>query len=141
MIKRIHHVAVVVEEMEGALSFWEDALGLKVTHRAEVPEQQAQVAFLPVGEGEVELVRPTTDTSGMAKYLAKRGPGIHHICVEVDNIADMLGQLKAKGVRLIDETARSSGDGKKYAFVHPESTKGVLVELYELAPLTPLTPQ
>ncbi len=137
MIKRIHHVAVVVDDIEEALSFWEDALGLKVAHRADVPEQQAQVAFLPVGEGEVELVKPTTDTSGMAKYLAKRGPGIHHICIEVDNVAEMLGLLKAKGVRLIDETARSGADGKKYAFVHPESTKGVLVELYELTPLTP----
>jgi methylmalonyl-CoA/ethylmalonyl-CoA epimerase len=90
MIKRIHHVAVVVDDIEGALSFWQDALGLKVSHQAEVPEQQAQVAFLPVGEAEVELVKPTTDTSGMAKYLAKRGPGIHHVCVEVDNLAEML---------------------------------------------------
>ncbi len=134
MIKRIHHIALVVDDIEEALNFWEDALGLKVTHRAEVPEQQAQVAFLPVGEGEVELVRPTTDTSGIAKYLAKRGPGIHHICVEVDNIAEMLSLLKAKGVRLIDETPRIGADGKKYAFIHPESTKGVLVELYELTP-------
>jgi methylmalonyl-CoA/ethylmalonyl-CoA epimerase len=134
MIKRIHHVAVVVDDIEGALVFWQDALGLKVAHRGEVPEQQTQVAFLPVGEGEVELVKPTTETSGMAKYLAKRGPGIHHICVEVDNIVEVLGQLKAKGIRLIDETARSGADGKKYAFVHPESTKGVLVELYELTP-------
>jgi methylmalonyl-CoA/ethylmalonyl-CoA epimerase len=132
MIKRIHHIAMVVDDIEGALSFWQDALGLKVALRAEVPDQQTQVAFLPVGEGEVELVKPTTESSGMAKYLAKRGPGIHHICVEVDNLAEMLGQLKAKGVRLIDETARSGADGKKYAFVHPASTKGVLVELYEL---------
>ena len=132
MIKRIHHVAVVVDDIEGALSFWQDALGLKVSHRAEVSEQQAQVAFLPVGEAEVELVKPTTDTSGMAKYLAKRGPGIHHVCVEVDNLAGMLELLKEKGVRLIDQTARSGADGKKYAFIHPESTRGVLVELYEL---------
>ncbi len=134
MIKRIHHVAVVVDDMEGALSFWQDALGLKVSHQAEVPEQQAQVAFLPVGEAEVELVRPTLETSGMAKYLAKRGPGIHHVCIEVDNLAEMLELLKGKGIRLIDETARSAADGKRYAFIHPESTRGVLVELYELAP-------
>ena len=132
MIKRIHHVAVVVDDIEGALSFWQDALGLQVARQAEVPEQQAQVAFLPVGEGEVELVKPTTETSGMARYLAKRGPGIHHLCVEVDNLAEVLGQLKAKGIRLIDETARSGADGRKYAFVHPEGTRGVLVELYEL---------
>ena len=132
MIKRIHHIAMVVEDMDSALSFWRDALGLKLEHEENVPEQQATVAFLPVGEGEVELVKPTTDTSGMAKYLAKRGPGIHHICVEVDNIMEMLALLKGKGVRLIDETPRSGAGGKKYAFVHPESTKGVLVELYEL---------
>jgi methylmalonyl-CoA/ethylmalonyl-CoA epimerase len=132
MIKRIHHIAVVVEDIVGALGFWQDALGLQVEHQAEVTEQQARVAFLPVGEGEVELVQPTNDTSGMAKYLAKRGPGIHHICVEVDDITGLLAQLKGKGVRLIDETARSRSDGTKYAFIHPESTKGVLVELYEL---------
>ncbi len=134
MIKRIHHIAMVVDDMDGALSFWRDALGLTLEHAEEVPEQQARVAFLPVGEGEVELVRPTTDTSGMAKYLAKRGPGIHHMCVEVDNLTELLAQLKAKGVRLIDETPRSGSGGKKYAFIHPESAKGVLVELYELAP-------
>jgi methylmalonyl-CoA/ethylmalonyl-CoA epimerase len=134
MIKRIHHIAMVVEDMEGALSFWRDALGLELALEEAVPEQQARVAFLPVGEGEVELVRPTSETSGMAKYLAKRGPGIHHVCVEVDNLAEMLAQLKVKGVRLIDETPRLGSGGKKYAFIHPESAKGVLVELYELSP-------
>jgi len=132
MIKRIHHIAMVVDDMEGALSFWRDALGLKLAQAEEVPEQQARVAFLPVGEGEVELVKPTTETSGMARYLAKRGPGIHHICVEVDNLSELLTQLKSKGVRLIDETPRLGSGGKKYAFIHPESAKGVLVELYEL---------
>ena len=135
MIKRIHHIAMVVEDMEGALSFWRDALGLELALEEAVPEQQARVAFLPVGEGEVELVKPTSETSGMAKYLAKRGPGIHHVCVEVDNLAEMLAQLKVKGVRLIDETPRLGSGGKKYAFIHPESAKGVLVELYELSPL------
>jgi methylmalonyl-CoA/ethylmalonyl-CoA epimerase len=134
MIKRIHHIAMVVEDMEGALSFWRDALGLELALEEAVPEQQARVAFLPVGEGEVELVKPTSETSGMAKYLAKRGPGIHHVCVEVDNLAEMLAQLKVKGVRLIDETPRLGSGGKKYAFIHPESAKGVLVELYELSP-------
>jgi methylmalonyl-CoA/ethylmalonyl-CoA epimerase len=135
MIKRIHHIAMVVEDMEGALSFWRDALGLELALEEAMPEQQARVAFLPVGEGEVELVKPTSETSGMAKYLAKRGPGIHHVCVEVDNLAEMLAQLKDKGVRLIDETPRLGSGGKKYAFIHPESAKGVLVELYELSPL------
>jgi methylmalonyl-CoA/ethylmalonyl-CoA epimerase len=123
---------VVVDDIEGALGFWRDALGLTVAHRAGVPEQEVEVAFLPVGEGEIELLKPTTETSGTAKFLAKRGQGIHHICIEVDNIHELLSQLKAKGIRLINETELSSADGKKYAFVHPESAKGVLVELYEL---------
>jgi len=80
----------------------------------------------------VELVTPTTDDSGIAKYLAKRGPGMHHICLEVDDIVGMLAQLQAKGIRLINEEPRIAADGKKYAFIHPESTSGVLVELYEL---------
>jgi methylmalonyl-CoA/ethylmalonyl-CoA epimerase len=134
MIKRIHHIAMVVEDMEGALSFWRDALGLTLALEETVPEQQSRVAFLPVGEGEIELVKPTSETSGMAKYLAKRGPGIHHVCVEVDDLTNMLAQLKAKDIRLIDETPRLGSGGKKYAFIHPESAKGVLVELYELAP-------
>jgi len=84
----------------------------------------------------VELVKPTSETSGMAKYLAKRGPGIHHVCVEVDNLAEMLAQLKVKGVRPeLMKTPRLGSGGKKYAFIHPESAKGVLVELYELSPL------
>jgi methylmalonyl-CoA/ethylmalonyl-CoA epimerase len=132
MIKRIHHIGIVVEDLEGALSFWQDALGLQVAQQTEVPEQEVRIAFLPVGEGEIELIKPTTATSGTAKFLDKRGQGIHHICVEVDNIDELLRQLKAKKVRLIDETARQGADGKKYAFVHPESTKGVLIELYEL---------
>ena len=99
----------------------------------EVPEQKSQVAFLPVGEAKVELVRPTTDDSGVAKYLQKRGPGMHHICLEVDDIAGTLTQLKAQGVRLINETPMPGAGGKQIAFIHPESTSGVLVELYQAA--------
>lgn len=131
-IKSIHHVAVVVDDMEKALSFWRDALGMDLHELRDVPAEKSQIAFLPLEGSEVELVRPTSDDSGIAKYLAKRGPGMHHICLEVDDIAGMLSNLKAKGVRLINEEARTSSDGKKYAFIHPESTAGVLVELYEL---------
>jgi methylmalonyl-CoA/ethylmalonyl-CoA epimerase len=98
----------------------------------DVPAEKSQVAFLPLEGSEVELVRPTSDDSGIAKYLAKRGPGMHHICLEVDDIVGMLEQLRAKEIRLINEEPRTSADGKKYAFIHPESTAGVLVELYEL---------
>ena len=132
MIKRLHHIAIVVPDIEQALTFWQEALGLTVEQQKEVPEQQVQVAFLPVRESEVEVIKPISDTSGVAKYLAKRGPGVHHLCFEVDNIEITLAQLKAKGIRLIDEAARTSAEGHKYAFVHPESTQGVLVELYEL---------
>jgi methylmalonyl-CoA/ethylmalonyl-CoA epimerase len=131
-IKSINHVAVVVDDMEKALSFWRDALGMEVHELRDVPTEKSKVAFLPLAGSEVELVMPTSEDSGIAKYLAKRGPGMHHICLEVDNIEEILSQLRSKGVRLINEEARTGADGKKYAFIHPESTSGVLVELYEL---------
>jgi len=131
-IKKINHVAVVVDDMEKALSFWRDALGMELHELRNVPAEQSQVAFLPLEGSEVELVVPSSDDSGIAKYLAKRGAGMHHLCLEVDDIVGMLAQLQAKGVRLINEEPRTGADGKKYAFIHPESTSGVLVELYEL---------
>ena len=130
-IKRIDHIAIVIEDIDSALGFWRDALGLELDHIEDVPEQKSLIAFLPTGGSEVELVKPTTDDSGVARYLQKRGPGMHHICFEVDDIEAILGQLKGKGVRLINETPITSADGKKLAFIHPESTHGVLVELYE----------
>ena len=131
-VKQINHVAVVVEDMEKALSFWRDALGMDLHELRDVPAEKSQVAFLPLPGSEVELVQPTTDDSGIAKYLAKRGPGMHHICLEVDDIEGMMEQLRSKGVRLINEEPRIAADGKKYAFTHPESTSGVLVELYQI---------
>ena len=131
-IKKINHVAIVVEDMEDALSFWRDALGLELHEIRDVPAEKSQVAFMPIAGGELELVMPTTEDSGIAKYLAKRGQGMHHICLEVDDIEGMLEQLKAKGVRMINEQPRTSADGKRYAFIHPESARGVLVELYQL---------
>jgi methylmalonyl-CoA/ethylmalonyl-CoA epimerase len=137
MIKRIDHIAIVVDDIDLALGFWRDALGLDLTHVEDVPDQEAAVAFLPTGASEVELVKPTSTTSGVARYLAKRGPGIHHICFEVDDIARTLETLKARGVRLIDETPKIGTGGKQIAFIHPESTHGVLVELYQLTPHEP----
>ena len=131
-VKQINHVAVVVDDMEKALSFWRDALGMELHELRDVPTEKSQVAFLPLPGSEVELVQPTTDDSGIAKYLAKRGPGMHHICLEVDDIEGMMSQLSTKGVRLINEEPRTAADGKKYAFIHPESTSGVLVELYQI---------
>ena len=131
-IKSVNHVAVVVDNMEKALSFWCDALGMELHELRDVPAEKSQVAFLPLAGSEVELVTPTSDDSGIAKYLSKRGPGMHHLCLEVDDIVGMLAQLQARGVRLINAEPRTTADGKKYAFIHPESTSGVLVELYEL---------
>ena len=131
-IKKINHIAVVVDDMQKSLSFWRDALGLEMTELREAPAESARIAFLPVSGSEVELVQPTTDDSGLAKYLARKGAGMHHICLEVDDIEGMMTQLKEKGIRLINDTPKTGADGKKYAFIHPESTSGVLVELYQL---------
>jgi methylmalonyl-CoA/ethylmalonyl-CoA epimerase len=131
-IKAINHVAVVVENMEQALAFWRDALGIDLHELRDVPAEKSQVAFLPLAGAEVELVMPTTADSGIAKYLAKRGQGMHHLCLEVDDIEGMMKQMKEKNIRLINEEPRTAADGKKYAFIHPESTGGVLVELYQL---------
>ncbi len=131
-IKRIDHIAIVVDDIEDALEFWRDALGLELSHVEDVPEQRSVVAFLPTEESEVELVRPTDDDSGVARFLRKRGPGVHHICFEVDDIQAILARLKARGVHLINEEPTIGTGGKKIAFIHPDSTQGVLVELYEL---------
>src|SRR5574338_12743 len=100
-VKQINHVAVVVEDMEKALSYWRDALGMELHELRDVPAEKSQVAFLPLPGSEVELVQPTTEDSGIAKYLAKRGPGMQHVCLGVEDIDGMMAQLKSKGVRMI----------------------------------------
>lgn len=130
-IKKINHVAVVVGDVEESLKFWRDAMGIELHKIEDVPSQKSMVAFLPVGESEVELVKPTSEDSGVAKFLAERGGGMHHLCFEVDNIVEMMAELKAKGVRLINEEPNVL-PGRKMAFIHPKSTGGVLVELYEV---------
>ena len=131
-IKKIDHVALVVDDMDEALAFWQDSLGIALEHQEDNPREQSAIAFLPVGDSEIELVQPTSDDSGVAKYLEKRGPGMHHLCLEVDDIEAMLSQLKAKNIRLIHQEPVVSENGKKYAFIHPKAAFGVLVELYEL---------
>ncbi len=132
MIKAINHIAIVVPDFESALPFWQDALGLQLSHTEDVPSQAVEVAFFPMGDSEVELLRPTTPDSGVAKYLAKRGAGMHHIALEVDDIYAMLARLKEKGVRLINEQPVPAAGGKLAAFIHPEAANGVLVELYQV---------
>jgi len=131
-VLRIDHVAMVVENLEKTLSFWRDGLGLELTHIEDVPAEQSQVAFLTVGASEIELVNPTSDDSGLKRYLEKRGPGMHHLCLEVDDIEGMLEHLKDRGIQLINETPVNGQGGKRYAFIHPKSANGVMVELYEL---------
>jgi methylmalonyl-CoA/ethylmalonyl-CoA epimerase len=130
-VKSIHHMAVVVGDMEGPLEFWRDALGMEVREIKDVPGEGSKVAFLPAGESLLELVMPTQNDSGVARYLSRRGPGMHHVCLEVDDLTAMLGQLKSRGIRLINEEPQQTEDGPRYAFIHPEATGGVLVELYE----------
>jgi methylmalonyl-CoA/ethylmalonyl-CoA epimerase len=132
MIKAINHLAIVVPDFESALPFWQDALGLQPSHTEAVPSQAVEVAFFPIGASEIELLRPTTPDSGVAKYLAKRGAGMHHIALEVDDIYAMLARLKEKGVRLINEQPVPAAGGKLAAFIHPEAANGVLVELYQV---------
>ncbi len=130
-IKKINHVAIAISDVDSSLTFWRDAMGLEVDHIEDVPSQKASVVFIPVGESEVELVRPTSEDTGVAKFLAERGGGMHHLCFEVDDIIEMLAELKARGVRLINEVPNVL-PGRKMAFIPPKSTGGVLVELYEI---------
>ena len=130
-LKKINHIAILVKDIDTALEFWQDQLGLTLDHTEDVPSQTSRVAFLPVGEGEIELVQPTDPESGLAKFLEKRGEGMHHLCIEVDDIDSILDALKAKNVRLINEEALTL-PGRKMAFIHPIAANGVLIELYEI---------
>jgi len=130
-VKKINHIAIVVNNIENDSSFWRDSLGLTVDHVEDVPSQKARVAFIPVGDSEIELVEPTSVDSGTAKFLSEKGPGMHHLCLEVDDIDGMLLTLKEQGIRLINETAMVL-PGRRMAFIHPKSANGVMVELYEL---------
>jgi len=130
-IKRVNHIAIAVENLEPALDFWQGTLGIKLDHIEEGSSQKARIAFLPVGDCEVELVQPTEDDSGTAKFIRERGPGMHHLCLEVENLKEMLIEMKSKGIRLINEQPVEM-EGRRLAFIHPKSTGGVLLELYEL---------
>jgi len=137
MIRHINHIAIVVPDVEEALSFYQDALGLKLSHVEPNEEQGVVVAFLPTGKSEVELVEPVDTHTGVARFLNKRGPGLHHICFEVDDMQATLARLDAKGVELINREPIIGTGGKKTAFIHPRSACGVLIELYEVTPEEP----
>jgi methylmalonyl-CoA/ethylmalonyl-CoA epimerase len=130
-ILKIDHIGIAVNSIEDGKNLWMDALGLAFEGTETVEEQKVTTAFFPVGESEVELLESTAPDGPVAKFLEKKGPGVHHIAFRVENIEAALSELKEKGVRLIDEKPRKGAGGAKIAFLHPKATNGVLVELCE----------
>ncbi len=128
---KINHIGIATKGIDEALKFWTDALGLENVHTEIVEDQKVKVAMLPIGESRIELLEPTSEDSPISKFLEKRGGGIHHIAVEVDNIAAALAKLKSQGMRLIDEEPRIGAEGCLVAFIHPAAAGGVLLELVQ----------
>lgn len=133
MASSIDHIAIVVRDLDQALSFYQDALGLNVTERREVPAEDVEVASLSLGHCSIELVQPRSPESGVARFLENRGEGLHHVCLTVDDIGSAMEQLQDAGADLITEEPRIAADGRRYVFIHPKSAHGVLFELYEKA--------
>jgi methylmalonyl-CoA epimerase len=130
-LKNIDHIGIAVSNLQESLTFWEASLGIELHGIEDVAEQKVRTAFLPIGEAEIELLEPTSPDSSVAKFIEKRGEGLHHIAIRVDDIEAALAELKAKGVQLIDEMPRNGAGGARIAFVHPKATHGVLLELCE----------
>ena len=135
MLGKIEHIALAVSDLDAALAHYRDVWGLGSSHRERVEDQGVEEAMLPLGESFLQLLAPTSDDSTVAKFIARRGEGLHHIAYEVPDLQASLADLKAKGVRLIDEHPRTGGRGHQVAFVHPASNHGLLVELIQ-APQT-----
>jgi methylmalonyl-CoA/ethylmalonyl-CoA epimerase len=131
---KIDHIGIATRGIDEAANFWLTALGVSAIETEEVADQKVRVAMLPVGESRIELLEATSADSPISKFIEKRGPGIHHLAVKVDNIHDALAQLKENGARLIDAEPRQGAGGCLVAFVHPSSTGGVLLELVQKAP-------
>ena len=129
MKARLDHVGIAVANIADALAFYRDALGLDIEAPEDVASQRVRAHFIPAGESAIELLEATSDDSPIAKYVAKRGPGLHHLTLRVDDIDAALAHLKARGVRLIDEQPRTGAHGSRVAFIHPSSAHGVLIEL------------
>jgi methylmalonyl-CoA epimerase len=130
---RIDHIGIAVKSIAESKSLYEGGLGIALTHEEEVKEQGVRVGFVPLGESEIELLEPLSAESTVARFIEKRGEGIHHICLRVTNIETVLAEMEARGIRLIDRTPRIGAGGKKIAFVHPSGANGVLIELAEEA--------
>ena len=133
MLGRIDHIGVAVEDLDAALSLYRDALGMPLVHRETVSEQGVEAALLDVGEGHVELLQPLGPDTPVGKFLAGRGPGLHHVAYQVADVADTLDALRSAGLRLIDEQPRTGIRGSRVAFLHPKSTGGVLTEIVQPA--------
>lgn len=131
MLRKIDHIGVAVKSIDEAAKFWEETLGLKIVGKETVAEQKVTTAFLPIGESEIELLESTDAGGPIAKFIEKKGEGVQHIAFRVENIEKALEQLKAQGVRLIDEKPRIGAGGAKIAFIHPKASFGTLVELCE----------
>ncbi len=129
-VGRVHHVALIVRSIEASLGLWRDALGLELETVMAIPDDRVRIAFLGVGESKIELVEPTDDTTGVARFLEDKGEGFHHVCFEVPNLAEALMHLEIDGIELIDSAPRRGAEGP-VAFLHPRSCHGVLVELIE----------
>lgn len=133
-VTRIDHVAIAVDDIDAALGFFRDALGLQLSHTDVEVDQGVVVAFLPLGGSEVELIEPVAPDSGVSRFLERRGPGLHHICLEVDDLDEAVSRLRGMGVELIDDDPYIGTGGRRIAFIHPRAAHGVLVELYEEMP-------
>ena len=131
MVKKIDHIGIAVKDLEAALKFYKEVLGLEATGTEVVEEQKVKVAFLPTGDSEVELLESTSPDGPIAKFIEKNGEGIQHIAFRVDNLEEKLAELKNKGIRLIDEKPRYGAGGARIAFLHPKTTCGTLIELCE----------
>lgn len=129
---KLDHIAIVVEDIEAALKVYRDAMGLPVQKVTEELAEAVKIAYMPTASGEVELIQPTTTDSGVAKYLAKKGEGLHHVCFVVDNIEESVQEIAGQGLEVLGQV-RTNNRGDRYIFVHPKSAHGVLVELYERA--------
>ncbi len=132
MARRIRHIAIAVKDIEKARELFSLIAGAPASAAQAVPEQRVMVSFIENGETKIELIQPTEGNVGVAKFLEKRGEGLHHICLEVDDIAATLAEFRAQGIRLIDELPRKGAEGHRVAFVHPQSTGGVLIEIEEV---------
>lgn len=131
MIKKVDHIGIAVKDLDETLKFYENVLGIKAQGNEIIEEQKVRVAFLPIGDTEIELLESTEENGPISKFIEKKGEGIQHIAYKVDDIDKAIEEMKSKGIRMIDEKSRYGAGGAKIAFLHPKSTFGVLIELCE----------